>query len=138
MPVKKKQEKPILGIEWESTPTPFAFCGSLKWDIQKMAHTKTKVDKMMLCVKEYESEINQIMTGKSTSDYNRNNTYNKATKTILELGLVNFNYEKAANDPQAGPALLGILAGELKDFCLSGGALGRRHLQTRANSQITI
>ena len=123
-----KTSSTVLGIDYSGVK-PFAFCGLAKWDINELAHLKERLDIIMAAVNEYGLHIEKVGKGTATSDYERQQIYEKATKTILEAGLVDFEYEKEANNPEAGPGLLGMLAGELKDFLRDGAQHGKRHVE---------
>ena len=97
------------------------------------ALTKDTVDKINKTASEYGKTLKKFEVGK-IDDVDRYTVYEKATREILELTLQKFNYVKEANNPDCGPALLGSLAGEIRDFILAGGKHGMRLLQTRLNS----
>lgn len=97
------------------------------------ALTKNTVDKINKTASTYAKTLKQFEIGK-IDDTERFNTYTKATREILELTLTKFNYLKEANNPEIGPALLGDLAGEVRDFILAGGKHGMRRLQTRLDT----
>ena len=124
--------KEYLGVNWE-VETPFAFCGKRHWNLIPGVLVKKTVDRLNKSAQEYFEALKKQQLGK-IADPERYAIYEKATKEILELTLEKFNYAKAANDVECGPALLGELAGEVRDFILNGGKHGMRRLQTKLNT----
>ena len=98
--------------------------------------TKNTVDKVNKTASEYGKTLKKYEIGK-IDDTERYAVYEKATREILEATLQKFNYMKEANNPDVGPALLGDLAGEVRDFILAGGKHGMRLLQTRLDTMKT-
>lgn len=127
----------ILGVNFDGVE-PYAFCGTLQWPINPKAHTKTITDTITAAVKKYETVLTEIRQGKGL-ETDKLNTYETATIEILEAALLDFVYDDkkgggAANDIEAGPALLGLLASEVKDFLLIlGGSRGAKLSQMRLN-----
>ena len=129
-----QKEKLYLGVEWEHGGKPYAYCGSLKWDIKPLAHTGKNMHKINAALTKYENVLNEAVKGNRITETEKLEKQEEMTNTILTLALEKFNYDDAANHKDAGPGLLVKLAVELKGFLGEGGALGMRHLQTRLNS----
>ena len=117
--------KDELGVNWE-TESVYAYVGKQKWLLKKDGLTLKTVDAILAASSEFENLLK-----KNPSEQQRILAYRKASRKILELALEKFNWTKSANDPNIGPGLLGELAGEVKDFLLQGGRVGRQRLQTR-------
>jgi len=78
----------------------------------------------------YEVEFHKLEDDPKALTWDKEVAYETATKEILQLCLIDCNYEKAANDIDAGPGALGILANELRVFLVDlGGRAGQKHLQ---------
>lgn len=125
-----------LGVDYLGE-TPFAFCGKQKWQLIPGIITKKIVDAVNKHAAEYAEALENQAKGK-LPDAKRYAIYEKATKEILELTLTKFSYAKYANHPECGPALLGELAGEVRDFTLAGGKHGMRRLKIRLDSMKQI
>lgn len=120
-------------MDFEGKGEPVAYCGGTKWRINPRAHLKKVTDVIREAVAEYEHTLHNVQDGKALES-ERLEIYEKASRTILEIALVDFDYEKEANNPDAGPALLGMLALDVKDFLLVlGGKEGVRLSRTRLN-----
>ena len=141
MTIKKDSEHPhtatdtksnILGVNYSGVE-PFAFVGEYSWNFHKLALTKKLVDKVMTYVDEYEQAVDSLAKGDLNRDAKFYEIYEHSTKGILETVLVDFKYTTSANNPDIGPALLGSLSGEVKDFLRAGGKPGLQHVQTRLN-----
>jgi len=107
-----------------------AYIGSLHWKIRPDGHTKKVVDAIRMIQKISQEELQTLEADDNVLLYDKEEAYERCTKQILELGLVAFNYETAANHVDAGPAALGMLAGEVRSFLVDlGGREGSKHLQ---------
>jgi len=116
-----------IGID---TDRLVAYIGNLEWKIRPDGHTKKIVDKVRLIQKTYEIEMKKLEQDPNALTYLKEEAYEIATKGMLELALVGFNYDEAANDINAGPGTLGILSNELRAFLVDlGGRVGQKHLQ---------
>ena len=141
-------ERLPVGVEWRAD-RPYAYCNSLKWGIRPLAHTKQTTDIVRKAVASYEESMRAVLSGKMMES-ERLVIYEDASKTILEATLESFDeppkgetrtpfsYDDVANDPEAGPGLLGKLAIEIKDFLFAGGAGGMRLLQTQSDTMSGI
>lgn len=126
------EDKPYLGVNFDELE-PFAFCGKSKWSINPEAHLKKVTDVIRESIKNYEETLSKVSKGEAYES-ERLEVYENSTKSILEVSLVNFDYEKEANNPDCGPALLGNLAIEIKDFLLVlGGKEGAKRSQMLLN-----
>ena len=106
-----------------------AYCGSLRWKIRKDAHTKTIVDQVRELQRTYEKEFKRLGEDPDATTWDKEVEYEKATKGILDLALIEFNYDESANHIDAGPGALGILANEIRTFLVDlGGRAGQKHL----------
>lgn len=132
-PPTEPPPEPHVGVNWTGEK-PYAFCGKLQWDVRPLAHTKQNTDIVHKAITQYEESLHGVMSGK-VRESERIRIYEDASKTILEACLEGFEYEKAANDPEAGPGLLGRLAVEVKDFLFAGGAAGMRLLQMQIDDE---
>ena len=113
-------------MDFESGPEVYAICGNRKWKIKPNANTKTVTDAVMDAVEEYDIALEKAKKGKIT-ERARLKIYDSSAQKILDATLEDFEYLKEAETPDVGPGLLGKLAGEVKDFTVAGGALGRQH-----------
>lgn len=128
-PPKPKKE---IGVDYMSSPEAHAYVGGKRWPLKKVALTKRVVDNVLKAVAEYD----KVIGSPDHTDIEKFNLYSEASRKILEATLDDFEYDAEANNPDVGPALLGLLGTEVKDFLLLGGALGARHVQTRLAAQI--
>ena len=107
-----------------------AYIGSLKWKLRPDGHTKKIVDQIKLIQKTYEISFTELEDDPKALTYQKEDVYEVATKAILNLALIGFDYEDAANHIDAGPGALGILSNELRAFLVDlGGREGQKHLQ---------
>ena len=107
-----------------------AYIGSLKWKIRPDGHTKKIIDQIKLIQKTYEINFTALDKNPDALTYQKEEVYEVATKAILELALIGFNYNEAANHIDAGPGALGILSNEIRAFLVDlGGREGQKHLQ---------
>lgn len=108
-----------------------AYVGSFKWKIRPDGHIKKVIDALRELQKGYEVEIHRLEDDPKAITFDKEEAYETATKGMLELCLLEFNYEEAANHIDAGPGALGLLANELRSFLVDlGGRAGQKHLQT--------
>jgi len=106
------------------------YIGSLKWKIVPDGHTKKVVDALREIQKGYEVEFHQLEDDPKALTYDKEEAYEKSTKAILNICLIDCNYDETANHIDAGPGALGILANELRTFLVDfGGRAGQKHLQ---------
>ena len=121
-------EDPNLGVNWK-TATPYAYIGRKHWNLKPGGLSQTNIEKLILISEEHDKFMQVKHTELETFKMK-----NKCAKQILELTLEKFVWSKAANDNNIGPALLFILAAEVKDFLDRGGKVGRQRLQTLFDS----
>ena len=122
-----KEEDESVGINWK-TVIPYAYIGKKKWQLKEGGLSQSRVEALLKLATE-------------TTEYNKAphteleiyKFKNQQAKKVLDSTLVKFSWLKSAEDPEIGPALLFELAGEIKDFLIHGGKLGRQRLQTRLN-----
>ena len=124
-----KPPPPIVGVNWMG-PKAYAFCNDTKWDI-KAAATKDTVDAIMDIFKDHAKRIDAL--GNMPAVYAVNEIEQDTSRAVLEMTLVDFKYDIAANNPDTPPGLLASLAVEMRDFLDAGGAAGMRHVQMRLN-----
>jgi len=116
-----------LGI---NTTTLEAYCGKLRWKIRPDGHTKNCTDCIREIYKNFQVQMRVFEDTTTTLGYEKEELYEKTTKGILEYALVGFKYNEAANEIDAGPANLGLLAEEVRSFLVElGGKAGSKHLQ---------
>ena len=114
-----------------NSTTLTAYCSSLTWKVRKDGHTKIIVDQIRQITDQYERALQVLEASPTSLTSTKEQAYEKSTKAILELALVGFDYEEAANNIDAGPGALGILANEVRSFLVElGGRVGQKHLQT--------
>lgn len=116
-------ENPIIGID---TDNLHAFIKNHRWNINPSGHTKTIRDQLKILLKEFLSIINKQKTQIDVLDID--NKIDDIMKQILTLGLINFDYDKEADDPGVGPINLKFLGQELAHFLVvQGGKEGSTH-----------
>ena len=125
-----KPPDPIVGINWKG-PKAYAFCNDVKWDIKPLAATKNTVDAVMSVFDDHVKRINDL--GDMPPAATVHNIEQDTTCAVLEMTLIDFTYEDAANNPDTPPGLLASLATEMRDFLAAGGRLGMQHALTRLN-----
>lgn len=125
-----KQLSKVLGVNYHTDKPAFAYIRDMEWKIKPLAHTKKVLDIVINAIDEYETSMRQLVAG-DILEAQRLRIYESATKTILDATLEKFNYTRAANDPRAGPGLLGKLAMEVKDFLANGAKDGMLQLETQ-------
>ena len=110
----------------------------IRWKINPDGHIKRNRDIIMQTIDTYETDFK-----KANTRLQKEKIHEHATKTILELGLVNFEYDKWANHVKVGPVVLHILAEELQNFLVENGGssgfqfwltLQKANILTRYNS----
>ena len=122
-------KNPDFGIATDEL-IAFAARREIKWRMREDGHTKAVRDQLIKISDDYK------FTMKKFDEVNRSRAekeaiYEKCTKKILELSLVDFDYEKYANDARVGPQVLGILANHILHFFVEiGGRDVSKHLQT--------
>lgn len=131
MSVEIDKENSPVGIDWQTDDKVHAWCGKLKWNLKEGLHIRKHIDKIRSIDKKYDDTVKSLTT--SMNDYEIQAKLDLHTKTILELCLEDFDYDKVSNDPEAGPALLTHLSSELRGFLYMGGKRAMQLLQTRLN-----
>ena len=119
------QQEDSVGINWKIA-TPYAYIGKKKWDLKEGGLSQSKIEALL--------KISEETTEYNKAPHTELEIYrfkNKQAKKVLDSALTKFSWIKSAEDPEIGPALLFELAGEVKDFLIHGGRLGRQRLQTR-------
>lgn len=92
--------------------------------------TTEKRDKLKSFIKIFEKEMREAVASNSDSDAME--AKEKHARSILELCLVNFKWEDAANDDTIGVPLLEFIAKDYKGlFLVVGGSPGSRALSER-------
>lgn len=129
--IKQHFENPEFGID---TDQLIAFVDYKKksWKIDPKGHTKQVRDKIIEIEDEYKAEFDryQNLPEKDQTQKLKYEIAEKATRKILETGLIGFNYDAMAEDESAGPKILQMLSDELVVFLVeSGGKAGHRHLE---------
>ena len=123
--IKTELLKPKFGIRSDSL---VAFAGSKTWKINPIGHTLSIRHRLLELMEKSEKRAAELE--KTGTRYQGILEYEATTKKILDIGLVRFDYDAAADDPQIGPHMLGRLAGELQIFLVeNGGREGTQYLQ---------
>ena len=118
-------ENPNIGIHWETLK---AYAHKRTFDINPSGHIKTSKDAIRAIQNKYLEEMKTAI--KSHDQMAQNDIYEKASEEILAIALVNFDYNKEADDPDLGPTVLGQLATEVATFLVvQGGKAGFQHWQ---------
>ena len=122
----KVKARAVLGVRADRLQ---AFIGAKKWKINPLGHTRTVRNQIIDITDEYGEKMKELEatgTRREREDY-----YESANRRILQLALVDFNYDEMADDPAAGPVVLGMLARELEAFLADqGGAIAVQYSQT--------
>ena len=116
-----------VGINWK-VAEPYAYIGKQKWQLKEGGLSQSRVESLLKLASETTEYNKQPHTELEIYKFK-----NQQAKKVLDSTLVKFSWIKSAEDPEIGPALLFELAGEIKDFLIHGGKLGRQRLQTRLN-----
>ena len=116
-------KKPDVGIDVDKLQ---AFVKDHKFAINPEGHIKTNRDKIREIQKRYEKQMGIAI--KRGDQLAQSDLYEDISKEILEIGLVNFDYDKWANHVDIGPTVLGHLSNELSTFLVvQGGRAGYQH-----------
>lgn len=121
-------DKDYVGVNY-MTKEPYAFVGKLHWNIKSHSYTEKINDKLISFNKDFQEQAKKAKSNDDLIVLKR-----KSAKQVLELTLEKFSWSKPANDPNCGPYLLTELAGEVKDFCIGGGKVGRQRLRMRLDT----
>ena len=106
----------------------------IKWGIHERAATKSIRDEIMTVTDAYEQKMLKLEKKRGANKLEKSRLYEETNKHILELALNDFDYDKWADDPKAGPVILGHLTRELSLFLVEhGGKTGTSYLQTLQN-----
>lgn len=114
---------PIIGVDYEKMQ---AFITNHRWAINPDGHIKSIRDQMKTLFKNYMTLINNV---KNQLDIiNIQDKLDELAKKILTLGLIDFDYDKEADDPEVGPVNLKLLCQEISYFLVvEGGITGSKH-----------
>lgn len=116
-------KNPLIGIDAEKLQ---AYVTNHRWEINPNGHIKSIRDPIKEMLKEFLKIINSQKTQLDVLDSQEKT--DKVAKEILTIGLVNFDYDKEADDPQVGPVNLKYLAQEIGYFLVvQGGKEGYLH-----------
>lgn len=121
---------PDFGVD---TDRLIAFVDKKKitWKIRPDGHTKLVRDKIIAIQDQYKKDFEayEALSEKEQSNSLRYSIAEKATKAILETGLIGFNYDEMANHEAGGPSVLQMLSNEVSIFLVeSGGRAGHQLL----------
>ena len=130
---QQQQRKSPVGVDWESADTPTAWCGALTWNLKPGLHVRRHIDDLRRLDAEYDRAARELAKS-AGGDYEIQKKLDAHTADILGKTLENFDYEKAADDVEAGPALLTQLSAEVRGFLYIGGTRGMRLLKTRLDT----
>ena len=125
--INHEKDTAVLGIRADRLQ---AFIGDKKWKINPLGHTRLVRNQLIDITDEYSQrmqELEESGTRREREDY-----YESANRRILDLGLMDFNYDEMADDPAAGPVALGMLAKELEAFLVEQGGATAVHLLANA------
>ena len=122
-----QEEENNVGINWKVV-SPYAYVGKKKWQLKEGGLAQSKVEALLKLATETTEYNKQPHTELEIYQFK-----NRQAKKVLDSTLMKFSWIKSAEDAEIGPALLFELAGEIKDFLIHGGKLGRQRLQTRLN-----
>lgn len=129
-PTKKDLDEYEAHLGIDSTKLQ-AYCGKLRWPINPKGHTSDVVKAMDKFIDEYETFMDKKPNALEKERYPK---FEACSKGILDVALVGFNYKEAANDADAGPALLHALAIDVRTFlAVTGGRVGQKRLQIQLN-----
>ena len=122
-------KNPLFGVRPDELT---AFCGEKIWKIRREGATKQVRDEIMRITDEFSVEFKKLEKADPTGNrLGKAHLSEATTKMILDLGLEDFDYDAAANDPDIGPVILLNLARELQIFLVdNGGPTGTKYLQT--------
>ena len=114
---------PEIGIDVDKLQ---AFVKKYRFEINPEGHIKTNKDKIREIQKRYEKKMGIAL--KNGDQLEQSDLYEAISKEILDIGLINFDYDKWANHVDLGPTVLGHLSNELATFLVvQGGRAGYQH-----------
>ncbi|MCV0398552.1 MAG: hypothetical protein K5785_01000 [Nitrosarchaeum sp.] len=118
--MSQEEEKKFRGID-QATGKYFINYGEITWTIRKDGHLPQYTDKIEAIVEKFEKSIKEkedgIITVKEALKISR-----ECSKEILEIGLVDFNYDDVL--AKIGYAEIDKIAVDLKLLFLDVGGLG--------------
>jgi len=117
-------KNPNVGINFE---IPEAFANGHTFKINPHGHEKKYKDQIRAIQKTFDEKIMSVpkMDLLKANDINE-----EASKQILEIALVNFNYDEWANHVDVGPTVLEQMTNEVATFLVvQGGKAGFKHWQ---------
>ena len=124
-----------MGIDFE---TMKAYIGNQSWELKPYAHTKKHLEKISASLNLHKKAIDAFKAAEISEDELLKST-NKTAKENLELSLIGFIYEDAANDSELGPKVLADLSGMLKDFLVYvGGSPGVKRLRQQSQQMTRL
>lgn len=133
--LQEYSKSPNVGINWE---IPEAFAYEHKFKINPEGHLKKNKDKIREIQKQFAIDIKPTM--KTLDLLTANDINETASKKILEIGLVNFDYNTWANHVDVGPTVLEQMANEIATFLVvQGGKAGYQHwLMQQKSAMLTL
>ena len=118
-------KNPDVGINFE---IPEAFANGHKFKINPEGHLKKNKDKIRAIQIEFNEKIKATIGDMDVLAANDLNE--EASKQILEISLVKFNFDEWANHIDVGPTVLEQMANEVATFLVvQGGKAGLKHWQ---------
>lgn len=133
--IETASKNPEFGIDTDQL-IAFADYRRIIWSIREDGHIKSVRDRII--------EINDEFKAKFTALEKRDApraeleaVYERSTRQVLDIVLIDFDYDKYADHPKVGPTMLGLLANDISHFLVEfGGRAVSRHLQTLQNINI--
>ncbi len=128
--IKDEIDDPPIGIDTDRL-IAFVAHKQVKWKIRPDGHVRSVRNQILEASDKFKKQMDAAEKNPNMPQLKREQIYETATKTILELTLVKFDYEEWAEKPEAGPGALGMLANEIVTFLVErGGRDADRRLQT--------
>ncbi len=128
--VKADMDDPYLGIDTDRL-LAYVDHKRIKWRIRPDGHVRSVRNQIIEASDKFKKQSEAYEKRPDATLKEKEDIYELATKTVLELALVDFSYDEWADKAEAGPGVLGLLANEIVSFLVErGGREGDRRLQT--------
>ena len=129
--LEEYQKNPDIGLNVDRL---IAFANGQEFKINPEGHIKKNKDAIRKIQNQYEADMNKAIVANNI--LKQNDIYEDASRQILEIGLVDFNYTHWANHISIGPTVLGQLSNEVATFLVvQGGRAGFKHWQMQQRSE---
>jgi len=125
--IEEYHKNPNVEILWEKLQV---IANNHVFKINPEGHLLDNKQKIRTIQNKYKSDLKKAL---QVSDIlEQTDIYEKASKEILTIGLIEFDYNAWANHIDIGPTVLGQIATEVAHFLVvQGGKAGYRHWQTQ-------